>query len=439
MRLAEAGGKSSPASLVADPPALSPEQSKAELKTQREKAKAEEKAARRKEKDARKEAKEARRREKEQKRAEKEEKRKAKEDRRKEKMRKKEKKEMRKEEKEMRRREAEVALTARQLSPVEEEEPIHTRQEGSETEAAAIRAQTQAALRVRQNEKRARKGLLPFPPIPIPPVVSLDGSDNSKKPPTRPPTRAGTPEASASRSSLPSSGDQLATHPPTPTQVCDPYVELRTPTKSDAVVVPPDSRSKRSNVSSSYKALMRSGALTRSSLQGDGMKPEWLEEQEGILRAMDLGSRWELLLDQWVTNEGKREYEDKKATLPIRHRPAEVKAWQGNRSRAVSLSPDRLDPFGSEWWMWWRALQPGWRNLEEGDGALGDQYRQEVLGDLSGLDKTGKNGLLLVVSTLGWWGSGLKREGVWDEGGTGLVRWQEAVDDVLWVLEGLLF
>lgn len=55
-----------------------------------------------------------------------------------------------------------------------------------------------------------------------------------------------------------------------------------------------------------------------------------------------------------------------------------------------------VGPFSTDWWAWWKAINPGWRLK---DGAL----LQEGAGSWDVLRNPGQNGLLNVVVCLKWW------------------------------------
>ncbi|KAJ7754864.1 hypothetical protein B0H16DRAFT_1235213, partial [Mycena metata] len=118
-------------------------------------------------------------------------------------------------------------------------------------------------------------------------------------------------------------------------------------------------------------------------------------------------------------------------------RPNVVKDWMKYARKwdaKVDLLTKEVGPrtvvgsFSATWWAWWGSVQPASRERLAG-GALTRPERHgsewEVLGKTSG-----RNGLLLFVGCLLWWG-----EAVADGGDTLLVAdWQEAVSDVVWVL-----
>ncbi|KAJ7050891.1 hypothetical protein C8F01DRAFT_1263591 [Mycena amicta] len=75
---------------------------------------------------------------------------------------------------------------------------------------------------------------------------------------------------------------------------------------------------------------------------------------------------------------------------------------------------------------WWSEMQPAWR--ERGDDG---RYRRDPAAGRGWetMGSPGKDGMLLVVAALSWWGR--------EEGKTHSVGWNTAAEDVLWVLHSL--
>ncbi len=88
--------------------------------------------------------------------------------------------------------------------------------------------------------------------------------------------------------------------------------------------------------------------------------------------------------------------------------------------------PNVPDPtaFAEQWWNWWRACNPSWRVTGNSNTLL-----RECNGTLDGATATGVNGLLSVLATLWWWRAKTP------DSNTAINDWDDAMDDVLWVLE----
>lgn len=111
----------------------------------------------------------------------------------------------------------------------------------------------------------------------------------------------------------------------------------------------------------------------------------------------------------------------------INVRPPAVQWWVSRRRRYDRDPPiESSSTFGSAWWVWWDALNPDWRNRVEGHL---ERVRMGTGAELwTDLVRPGKNGLLSIVACLWWWGK-IKAS---DD-----AEWEEAVQDVLWVVRCL--
>lgn len=87
-----------------------------------------------------------------------------------------------------------------------------------------------------------------------------------------------------------------------------------------------------------------------------------------------------------------------------------------------NVSANRLQAFKSEWWLWWKALQPPERLTSGGELLKSPGLVLEML------DCPGKNGLLSVVATLFSWRRSI------EPGGAEWKDWLTATQDVSWVM-----
>ena len=83
---------------------------------------------------------------------------------------------------------------------------------------------------------------------------------------------------------------------------------------------------------------------------------------------------------------------------------------------------------------WWKGLQPEWRAILDVVGPLNSSHRLDLAdgADWSAVNKHGRNGFYSVMATLVWWGVVLPAPSNTDGG------WMAAVQDVGWVIAGLL-
>ncbi|KAJ6467619.1 hypothetical protein C8R47DRAFT_990325 [Mycena vitilis] len=105
---------------------------------------------------------------------------------------------------------------------------------------------------------------------------------------------------------------------------------------------------------------------------------------------------------------------------PAKKRPTQIRDWVG-RARNPNYTPaiPNVEKYGEEWWEWWVDINPAWRQkkrpMKRGNGP-----------SWSCLDLNGPNGFLNVLMGLKWWRDKLEDASP---------EWEEAVDDVTWVLQ----
>ena len=93
-----------------------------------------------------------------------------------------------------------------------------------------------------------------------------------------------------------------------------------------------------------------------------------------------------------------------------------------------------LSQFAADFLAWWRSLQPGWHVV------CGASALARTSGDLEPIQRPGPNGLVSILVALFFWhfasGRTKSSESVWLNGGKEV--WEDAVDDVHWIFEGLV-
>ena len=115
--------------------------------------------------------------------------------------------------------------------------------------------------------------------------------------------------------------------------------------------------------------------------------------------------------------------------MPVKPRPDELSWWFKNgRPLATPKSLPQIESiqdFEDNWVKWWLAIQPEWRKA-------GLFVREEATGqrDWGDLPNGGKDGLFLVVVSLGWWihARDPSRDSQIDN----------AIADVAWVIDHLI-
>ncbi|PBK63604.1 hypothetical protein ARMSODRAFT_894109 [Armillaria solidipes] len=129
---------------------------------------------------------------------------------------------------------------------------------------------------------------------------------------------------------------------------------------------------------------------------------------ERYLGEYNLGEGWEATLRCWTILEGRSNFEDLKGgknTLPKVGRPDLVESWiKSARRPHPEVKAEDIMLFAEDWWGWWKAIQPEWRNTGSVRGPLNASHRVGATGDWNVLDKPDQNGLLSVLACLAWWG-----------------------------------
>ncbi|KAJ7024607.1 hypothetical protein C8F04DRAFT_1239575 [Mycena alexandri] len=166
--------------------------------------------------------------------------------------------------------------------------------------------------------------------------------------------------------------------------------------------------------------------------------PSWLQESIKDLSKVDLGCHFGSVLVALIQLEGAAGFEVDEAErqqMPVGKRagrPAVISAWiKGSRGTKTKTPPivEDIDKFVKEWDFWWDAVQPQWRQRDNnGRWHVDEFYRQEW----GALDCSGANGCLSAVAGLYFWGVAAKAGSE-----AQMARWDHAVQDVVWVPQGL--
>jgi hypothetical protein len=118
--------------------------------------------------------------------------------------------------------------------------------------------------------------------------------------------------------------------------------------------------------------------------------------------------------------------------LASENRPDEVRDWfqHGRKWGAMpDISADIIARYEKQWWLWWTGLQPSWRGTNP--SALTRKVPRGY-NDWSAIRKGGQNGIFVVILTLGWWLVGAR-----NNDGRGIAKCEEALDDLVWVLDNI--
>ena len=169
--------------------------------------------------------------------------------------------------------------------------------------------------------------------------------------------------------------------------------------------------------------------------QEEASWPSWFSDAHTWLSRQDLGPEFAVLIKQFTDLERLTDFAPgaRSAGFKLDNRPAEVCYWI-SRGRATQPTVDKVAEFEKKWWKWWKGLQPEWRAMSDVVGPLDSSHRLDLAdgADWSAVNKHGRNGFYSVMATLVWWGVALPAPSNTDGG------WMAAVQDVGWVIAGLL-
>ncbi|KAJ7604790.1 hypothetical protein DFH06DRAFT_1020621, partial [Mycena polygramma] len=139
------------------------------------------------------------------------------------------------------------------------------------------------------------------------------------------------------------------------------------------------------------------------------------------LQAGGGGVLWDQVVEMWWAHEKAAAFDGPGKGPMAKMRPKQVSGWVG-RARTGGPNPPVGDilSFAVGWWKWWVALNPPWRQTNDGR-----RLKQEGQGEWGAAAQTGPNGFLNVLICLRWWRDELRDE---------VEEWKEALEDVAWAL-----
>ncbi|KAJ7433177.1 hypothetical protein B0H11DRAFT_1939761 [Mycena galericulata] len=171
--------------------------------------------------------------------------------------------------------------------------------------------------------------------------------------------------------------------------------------------------------------------------------PKWLSDIVPQLAEVDLGPHFRSLVEALIRVEERFGFADNpRSGVSKAGRPKEVDEWikagRGLRAKKGWDAGIRdVNEYGTRWWAWWDLLQPAWRTRgEHGGWALEEGYDEDWT--WPSLAHPGQNGCLSIVASLYFWGSAKTAAGAgagWNA--QNRESWDWAVQDVVWMMEGM--
>jgi hypothetical protein len=125
----------------------------------------------------------------------------------------------------------------------------------------------------------------------------------------------------------------------------------------------------------------------------------------------DWGGGWLACVQEFVNFQRGAGFPDVGPSFPpaTDTRPPEIAAWMKNRRPWRDVEIADVEEFRRKWCTWWNSLQPSSRISE----TKGETLPPTVDMDWSRLQKPGKNGFLLIMLSLVWWGKASNRDEAW--------------------------
>jgi hypothetical protein len=125
----------------------------------------------------------------------------------------------------------------------------------------------------------------------------------------------------------------------------------------------------------------------------------------------DWGDGWLACLQSFFEFQRQAGFPDAGPSFPpaTDKRPPEIAAWMKKGRRWKDMEIDDIETFSQQWWEWWSSLQPEQR-IRNGQDSL-TAARRDM--DWSDLHKPGKNGFLLIMVSLVWWGNTSNMDESW--------------------------
>lgn len=153
------------------------------------------------------------------------------------------------------------------------------------------------------------------------------------------------------------------------------------------------------------------------------------------------GVTWMALVVALVHYEWSNYHHEDRGRLDSTHRPTEIPQWM--KKHRVYDDYNVGADFGQQLFTWWKELGPRrrWKELADGEHLARDVKGWE---DWGRLNVSGRNGPLLIVVGLAWWGQTIWNEGAVAglEGGEAALSaatdWRFLVEDVTWALKEVL-
>ncbi len=143
-------------------------------------------------------------------------------------------------------------------------------------------------------------------------------------------------------------------------------------------------------------------------LQRESWKP-WYAQICKMFDALELPSQWSMVTMYLTLLEGRNVFEKgtTKDSLTAEGRPKWLSHWVqcGHKAMPHKVMPD-LTSIGEEWWVFWKGLQPAWRNIRGIKGPLSASHCGDIVSkkEWGELNKCRVNSIITAMAELVFWG-----------------------------------
>jgi len=98
---------------------------------------------------------------------------------------------------------------------------------------------------------------------------------------------------------------------------------------------------------------------------------DWLVKVHEHLTGPDLGPAFDNIISKYITFEKLAGFTParRNTSFGSKNRPSQVAWWVGCGRKATPKITD-VQGFAKQWWLWWKGLQPMWRNVAAAQGPL---------------------------------------------------------------------
>ncbi|KAK7453263.1 hypothetical protein VKT23_011939 [Stygiomarasmius scandens] len=270
------------------------------------------------------------------------------------------------------------------------------------------------------------------------PNGECDGLESTLSNATNPDTNNGS-ESAPSNATNPDA--PMAPEVPMPTALDVPAQTSTTTVDPTSTSSPTTTSHSDAQLSMTAQSISNEGPLENTGddvvSKGQADWPKWLETAFDAMsehEELENMKIWMQALTSWVTLERKYQWENpdgQNAFFMPTGRLSIVSVWSKERKKIQTSPPDKMEAandFSRIWWTWQLLLNPDWRSRNAVGRVIADGIEVKEKDRWDVMKKLGQCGMLSVLLCLFYWFLKLETPEQQKD-------WEEALDDVHWVLE----